>query len=179
MSRITKETPLGDTPGKRRKRYSNLPVKRVAKGKLVETFLSEDNEKVILRCAELGLRERTAAEICGMTEQQFRDMLIRAPEFALNYRRARREGDMRLANTLMEVAIHDRSVPALIFLAKTRLHWRETDRLEVTGPEGGPIQHKHVAIKADDPPDKAAEEWARFRDAKLLESSDASLDEKK
>lgn len=35
----------------------------------------------------------------------------------------------------------DGDTTALIFWAKTQMHWRETQHVEVTGQNGGPLQH--------------------------------------
>jgi DNA-binding XRE family transcriptional regulator len=38
---------------------------------------------------------------------------------------------------------------ALIYWTKTRMGWRENNKLEVTGKDGGPIQHEQVQAEAD------------------------------
>jgi hypothetical protein len=51
--------------------------------------------------------------------------------------------NLRVKQNLYNIAIdptHKQSVTAAIFWLKTRARWRETDRLEVTGPNGGPIE---------------------------------------
>ena len=47
-----------------------------------------------------------------------------------------------VASNLYNIARSDRkeAVPAAIFILKTRAHWRERDRVEVTGIDGKPIQ---------------------------------------
>lgn len=46
--------------------------------------------------------------------------------------------DNTVGKTLYQKALTG-NVPALIFWAKTRLGWRETNRTEVTGADGGPL----------------------------------------
>jgi hypothetical protein len=51
--------------------------------------------------------------------------------------------NLLVKQNLYNIAIdptHKQSVTAAIFWLKTRARWRETDRLEVTGPNGGPIE---------------------------------------
>lgn len=49
-------------------------------------------------------------------------------------------------------ATHGDCSRAAMFWAKTRMGWRETDRLEHSGPDGGPIEHRvtEIIIRAAD-----------------------------
>jgi hypothetical protein len=46
-------------------------------------------------------------------------------------------------------ATHADCIRAAIFWLKTRAGWKETDRHEHTGKDGGPIQHEEVGADAD------------------------------
>ena len=48
----------------------------------------------------------------------------------------------------------------IMFLCKTQLGWRETDRLELTGQNGGPIQLQPMI---DRPPSETREQWEERR----------------
>lgn len=135
-------------------------------------FLTDEARRVMLRAAELGLRDQTAAELACMKAAQLYALLEENEEFAAEYRQARRKGDFLIANTLTEVALQDRDVRALIYLARIRLGWREDTKVdvEITGPGGGAVQHEHKAkLPADATAEDAAAEWARFREAKVIE----------
>lgn len=58
--------------------------------------------------------------------------------FALELARGKALTDQEIAKSLYQKAITG-NVPCLIFWAKTRLGWRETNRTEVTGADGGPV----------------------------------------
>ena len=146
-----------------------VPEKRFSLEGLAAHYLAPENRKLLLRCAELGLRDATAAKIVHTSLDQFRNFLGAYPDFREEYEAARSAGDVRIANTLVEVAVEDRNVAALIFLAKTRLRWREKDRVVVTGEGGGPVKVEHD-VKADAPTVEAAEEWRRFRDARIIDA---------
>lgn len=51
------------------------------------------------------------------------------------------------------------NVAAQIFYLKTQARWTETERHEVSGPEGGPIETKFV----DAPPQETREQWESRR----------------
>ena len=51
-------------------------------------------------------------------------------------------GDSKLYETAFSIATKQKNVTMLIFLMKTRLGLKETERHEVTGEDGGPVQHE-------------------------------------
>jgi hypothetical protein len=55
-----------------------------------------------------------------------------------------REGVKALGASALIKAVKEGNVTAIIFFCKTRLGFRETDRLEVTGADGQPIEYKKV-----------------------------------
>lgn len=55
-----------------------------------------------------------------------------------------RTGFKALVGSALAKAIKEGNVSAIIFACKTRLGFRETDRLEVTGADGQPIEYKKV-----------------------------------
>lgn len=75
--------------------------------------------------------------------------------------------NLRVKQNLYNIAIdptHKQSVTAAIFWLKTRARWRETDRLEVTGPNGGPIEQNVQHSQAIDVRNLSAEQRDQLRD---------------
>ena len=56
------------------------------------------------------------------------------------WEKGKREGDLAIRKTLYDQA-RSGNTPALIFYCKTQLGMKETSRQEVTGENGGPVQH--------------------------------------
>ena len=55
----------------------------------------------------------------------------------------------KVAETAYKMATSGEYPAMTIFWLKTRLHWRETDRLEITDPEGKPLGSGAVATLMD------------------------------
>jgi hypothetical protein len=117
---------------------------------------------------ELERIERAAAtvqmdELCfilGYAERTFRSLRERDARIAAAYKKGRARVKAEAGATLLRMALGRREVvlqgtdgsrrvlseevephPAsLFFLLKTQFGYRETDRREITGPEGGPVQ---------------------------------------
>ena len=83
-----------------------------------------------------GLTQAQIAAIVGISE----DTLQKYYQEEIEKGVAR--ANMQVANNLFSIATSKGSgaVAAAIFWMKTRARWRETDRIEVSGPDGGPIQ---------------------------------------
>ena len=57
------------------------------------------------------------------------------------------KANARVAQTLYKIATdpnHKSCAASAMFWAKTRMGWRETDRMELTGADGGPIQVSEI-----------------------------------
>lgn len=87
-----------------------------------------------------GYRDCDIAEHLGISESTVEKYF--RPE--LDY--GRFEANAKIAGTLYEEAIQNRDITALIFLAKTRLGWRETNDLNV-------INKNYVMAMPDEAPD--------------------------
>lgn len=75
----------------------------------------------------LGVSRRTFHAICGRDE-----------DVAARYKRGKAKAIAHVANGLLQKA-RGGDTTSMIFYLKTQAGWRETDRLEHTGAEGGPI----------------------------------------
>lgn len=86
--------------------------------------------------------------IAGYTDEAIADHLGITPQCLRKHHREDlkfgREGVKALAASALVKAVKEGNISAIIFFCKTRLGFRETDRLEVTGADGQPIEYKKV-----------------------------------
>lgn len=65
------------------------------------------------------------------------------------------KANSKVAGCLFDLAVNKKQPAALFFWAKTRMGWRETDRIEHTGADGKPIQTQtEFKITLAEPPKK-------------------------
>ena len=93
----------------------------------------------------------TALAIAGVPQDRIGEIVgVTKPTLRKYYREELDHGsdkaNAKIASTLYQQAI-DGSVAALIFWAKTRMGWRETNRTELTGADGGAIQFEDEGQK--------------------------------
>jgi hypothetical protein len=108
----------------------------------------------------------------GWTNEQIANHLkINRDTLAKYYREeldtALEKTNLRVKQNLYNIAIdptHKQSVTAAIFWLKTRARWRETDRLELTGPNGGPIEQSISQSPAVDVRNLSPEQRDQLRD---------------
>ena len=107
----------------------------------------DDNDrKQVLVLVGMGLTHDQIAKVMGISDESlrkhFRDELDTG-EAKLN---------AAVAKNLYNIATKQGagSVAAAIFWMKTRAGWREKDRLELTGKDGGPIQLEAKTVDVDD-----------------------------
>lgn len=94
---------------------------------------TDELRKQVTSAVIAGVQQDTIAKIVGIApmtlRKHYRDELDYGSDRA----------NSEIAKTLYQQAL-DGNVGALIFWAKTRMGWRETNRTELTGADGGPIQ---------------------------------------
>jgi DNA-binding CsgD family transcriptional regulator len=103
---------------------------------------TDKDRKQVTIMAGIGLSQEQIAKIIGISDdtlrKYFRDELDTA------------EAKMtaQVAQNLYSIATSRESgaVTAAIFWMKTRAQWRETNRTEVSGPNGGPIKVESVDL---------------------------------
>jgi len=81
----------------------------------------------------------------GMPRERICDVIgVSWPTLLKYYDRELALGDAKalsqIAKAAFERGVIDKDTSMLIFLCKTRLGWRDVQRVENTGPNGGPIQ---------------------------------------
>ena len=84
--------------------------------------------------------------IAGMPQEVIANALSISPVTLRQHARDILDRAMAVANakvveSLFAQAVSGRVPAATIFWCKARLGWRETDRTEHTGKEGGPVEH--------------------------------------
>lgn len=90
------------------------------------------NEKTaaqVFECAKNGTVQMEIAHIAGMAE----NTLVKL--YAAELKQGRAHANNEVAKTLYELATSG-NVQAAIFWAKTRMGWRETQRLDLTSEDG-------------------------------------------
>lgn len=102
-----------------------------------------------------GLTQKQVATMMGITDRtlqkRFRAELDDAGAIA----------NAKVASKLFSRCMKGDTI-ALIFWAKSRLGWNERQKLEVTGADGGPIQHETIQAEADAFTSRIAQMAARF-----------------
>ena len=111
----------------------NVPARRGRIGHIP----TDESRRQVLEMAALGMTQEQIGLVMDLADRTLR-------------RRYRRELDiggvemlMKVSRNLHEIAMDrddPRSAAAAMFVMKTRAGWRETNRTEVTGPGGGPLQ---------------------------------------
>jgi hypothetical protein len=103
-----------------------------------------DTRKTARFCAAIGLDKAAIAKILRIKVDTLNEM------YTEEIQGGRAEGQMKVAGTLFKKATDPRDtkggVVSAIFWLKAQGGWRETDKLEVSGPDGGPIETTAVVI---------------------------------
>ncbi len=92
------------------------------------------------------LSQEQIADYFGIARNTFRAICARDEEVAARYKRGKARAIAHVANGLLQKARTGDTACAIFYL-KTQGGWRETDRIEHTGREGGPVEVSHGAEK--------------------------------
>jgi hypothetical protein len=107
---------------------------------------SDDHRRVVRAVSGYGMTEE---QICKIIINPQTDKPIDLKTLRKHFRSELDTGSIiansKVAETLYKMATQGNNVTAAIFWLKTRARWKETDRLEVTGQNGGPIQQHKVS----------------------------------
>lgn len=82
--------------------------------------------------------EQMAAYFC-MSHDTFTAICEREPEILRAYKRGKAKAIGKVAQGLVQKALAGDTTSAIFFL-KTQARWRETERHEITGADGAPIE---------------------------------------
>lgn len=109
---------------------------------------SPRDRKAVESMASYGIPQDDIAAVIGITGPTLRKY------YSAELATATAKANAKVAETLFRKATSQEltgaSVTAAIFWLKTRAQWRETDRHEITGANGGPIQYQSAAELSDE-----------------------------
>lgn len=112
------------------------PQKRITKPR-IEFDLAE-----VEKLAGLGLTRKQIADSLGISETTLYSRRQESGEFDAAIKRGAAKGIQTVANSLFQNAVVNNNSTSQIFFLKARAGWRDTDRLEITGKDGAPIELK-------------------------------------
>lgn len=92
------------------------------------------------------LSQDQIADYFGITRPTFSAMMQRDEDISLRYKRGKARAIGSIAKSLIQKA-RDGDNTCMIFYLKTQAGWAETQRLEHSGPDGGPIQTEEVSAR--------------------------------
>lgn len=114
------------------RKQKNLTTEQAAEVETLSAVLSQDQ----------------IADYFGMHRNTFGAILARDEAVAEAHRRGKAKAIGMVARSLLQAALKGDRVCQMFYL-KTQAGWRETNSLELSGPNGGPIQAEDVTRDAD------------------------------
>lgn len=108
-------------------------------------MLNDEQIKQVEKLAGL-LTVEQLADYFGMSHNTFRSRMREDDRIAEAYKRSRAKVVAGVAGNLVQQALAGDKT-AQIFYLKTQAGWRETNRTEVSGPDGGPIETKTLTAE--------------------------------
>lgn len=105
---------------------------------------NEETARQVRACAAVGLAKDQIRRIVGV------GLFILNEYYGEDVDIGRAQGELKLAQNIFRRATDKKDqmpqVTSSIFLAKARFGWKETEAVEVSGPDGAPIQHQHAVV---------------------------------
>lgn len=98
---------------------------------------------VVEALASNGLTKEQVALCIGLSADTFTRREKENPEIFAAYARGKARGVSRVANMLFEKALAGDTTSAIFYL-KARAGWRDTQAVEVSGRDGGPVEVQDV-----------------------------------
>lgn len=99
----------------------------------------DDNLDKIQKMASIGLNQSDIATLLGIKTPTLSKYLREHPEFYIAYKKGRVDAKAMVTNKLFD-KIRQGDVASIFFYLKCQCKWRETNRHELTGKNGGPIR---------------------------------------
>lgn len=94
---------------------------------------TDEQRKMVKTLAGVGVPQEQIAAIIGITDDTLRK------HFEVETQVGKAMAHSNMAQAIYQKAIKG-SERMMIFFAKTQMKWKETDALEVTGKDGGPLK---------------------------------------
>lgn len=93
------------------------------------------------------LTKAQLSDYFGIAENTFRAIEERQPEVFEAYKRGKAKAIANIASNLMSQAQQGNTAASMFYL-KTQAGWKETDRKEITGVDGNPIEKDtHITVE--------------------------------
>ena len=139
-------TPKKSGPAPRKRAAKPEPAEPKKAGRPAKT-LTYDQEVQLEALASM-LSVPQIADHFGMSRSLLFKIMAEDPDIRSRYDMGRAKAVEAVAGKLLEKA-RGGDLAAMIFYLKTQAGWREVNRMEVSGPEGGPVQTLDVSKLSD------------------------------
>jgi len=96
------------------------------------------------------LNQQQMADYFGIAHRTFEAILARDEDVYAAYKRGKAKAIGSISQSLLKSA-REGNTTAQIFYLKTQAGWKETDRRELTGPDGEPLQVEEIKRVVIDP----------------------------
>ena len=106
-------------------------------GRPAKTLTDKQRAEVETLAAFLSAEQ--VADYFGIGRTTFFNMMDRDADIAERYKRGKSKVVAKVAQGLIQKALSGDTTSAIFFL-KTQARWRETERHEITGADGAPIE---------------------------------------
>jgi len=121
---------------------------------------TDEQRRTVRAMVAYGVPQEQICKVIGVTDKTLNK------HFKHEIETAAIEANSKVAQSLFRKATSDElvgpSVTAAIFWLKTKAGWKETDRTEHTGPDGGPLKTE-TRIDASNYPDEELEVLMRVK----------------
>ena len=119
-------------------------------GRKPKTLTAEQMSQVEALAAYLT--QDQIADYFGISDKTLREMMLRDEDISTAYKRGKAKAVGSIAQSLLTKA-RNGDTTSQIFYLKTQAGWRETQKLEHTGPDGEPLAATPTVIKLVAPGD--------------------------
>lgn len=99
----------------------------------------DDDERAQVEALAAYLSQDQIADFLGISRPTLAKIIERDDDVSLRYKRGKARAIADVAKGLLEKA-RDGDMGAMCFYLKTQAGWRETQKMEHSGPDGAPMQ---------------------------------------
>ena len=110
-------------------------------GRPAKTLTEKQRGEIETLAAFLSIEQ--LADYFGIGRTTFFALMERDPEISELYKRGKSKAIAHIAQGLIQKARAGDTTSAIFFL-KTQARWRETERHEITGADGGPLELSRI-----------------------------------
>jgi hypothetical protein len=128
------EVPSGE---ERQPHFRRVTIDGNMDGRYDDHVPTDETRKLVSSMVAAGVTRVSMCLVMELTDDQMRRHYRREIDTALDMANA------RVTGKLFEKCMQG-DVPSMIFWLRTRAKWKTADKLELSGPEGGPVQTQAV-----------------------------------